>query len=271
MVLRALLARHQAAPRHHLGQNFLISASALQEIVAAADLRPTDQVVEVGSGPGVLTRELAVRVGRLVAVEIDPAMRAVLQEVLADLGPSMQPQVWDDDVRRIDWRTRLGPLDAWKLVANLPYYLSSPFLWDILPLRFGRVVVMLQQEVGERLTAPAGSAARGALSVFAEYYAQVEPVLKVPSQSFWPAPKVDSIVLRILPKNVRPMSGEMEKVVRCAFAKRRKMLRAALRDLGLPPEQLAAAFDRAQIDPTRRAETLDVLEFQRLALEISAL
>ncbi len=266
--VRALLARFGLRPKKRLGQNFLVDQRILRRIVEAADLQPTDTVVEVGPGLGLLTRELARRAGRVVAVEIDPQMAAVLRDVLADL-PNVEIVV--QDILRFDHVAYLGG-QPYKVVANLPYYITSAALRHFLEARVRPrlMVVMVQKEVAQRILAGPGALSLLAISV--QCYGRPRLVCWVPRTAFYPPPRVDSAVLRIEVFE-RPAvavdPARFFRVVAAGFAHPRKQLHNSLeRALGLSHALVDAALVAAGIAPQRRAETLSLEEWARLTREL---
>lgn len=262
--LRQLLHRYGIAARKGLGQNFLIDREVLERIVAAADLEPSDLVVEVGPGLGILTRELAERAGHVVAVEVDPGMVKVLADVLQGVPNA---EVIAADILKFDHVAHLGGR-PYKVVANLPYYITSPTLRHFLEARVkpSCMVVLVQKEVAERITARPGEMSLLAVSV--QFYADPTLVAFVPASAFFPPPKVDSAILRIDVYD-RPVAeidpDKFFKVVSAGFSQPRKQLHNALqRGMWLPPGGALQALRAAGIDEKRRAETLDVDEWAAL-------
>ncbi len=258
--LRDVIARHGLAARRSLGQHFLLDANLTARIVRAAGDLAGRHVIEIGPGPGGLTRAL-LDAGPLsvTAVEIDPRAVAAIEE-LGATDPRVR--VLASDAMHVD----LGAYARapCQVVANLPYNVASPLLVKLLrqAAAFERLTLMFQQEVAERICAPPGGAAYGRLSVLAQWTCEVEIVLRVPPAAFVPPPKVWSAVVSLTPNVVQPdatMFAGMERLTAAAFSQRRKMLRGALKLLG--GEELLRAAD---IDPERRAETLTVEEFARL-------
>jgi 16S rRNA (adenine1518-N6/adenine1519-N6)-dimethyltransferase len=275
----ALLRRHGFQTRQRLGQNFLIDRNTLLKVVTAADLEPEDAVVEVGPGIGTLTVELAARAGRLTAVEVDPRLLPILQEVLAGYPNA---EVVHADFLRLRLESFFAERCSGrrcKVVANLPYYITSPVLTALLEhhAMLERIVLMVQKEVADRLTAAPGTEAYGSLSVFAQWRARVETVARVSRHVFRPPPNVDSAIVRLLLREAPPAAvndeGRFFDVVHAAFQKRRKTLLNALATfptLGLTKEAAAEALRRASIDPARRGETLAITEFAALANALPA-
>jgi len=258
-------------PRKRFGQNFLHDQHVLDRIVAAAELEETERILEIGPGPGALTTRLLATGLPVLAVEIDRDLAKVLQE-----RHEANLEVKVGDVLRFDW-TELLQRPPYKLIANLPYNISSQILFKVLEHRhsFSRLVLMFQKEVGERLVAAEGCRNYGILSVLMQTWFHVERVIKVPPGAFFPPPKVDSVVLRMEPLS-RPrveLQDEIlyRKLVKSAFAQRRKTLRNSLLGSGWSAEQIDPAFTAAEIDPGRRGETLTIEEFGALANLLSSI
>ena len=273
----ALMKRHQLRPRRRFGQNFLVDANTLAKIVQAGDVGVGDRVLEIGAGLGVLTRALAEAVGeagRVVSLEID---RDLLPALAETVGPLPQVTIVPGDAMALDWPAFLteqfGEAPV-KVVANIPYNITSPLLTTLLAhkARLGVIVFLVQKEVAQRLAAAPGTPDFGSLSVFTQYHAAVDTVGIVSRRVFLPAPDVDSAIVRLVPHAAPPVPVADESrffaVVRAAFGQRRKSLLNALSGdpaLGWSRDQAAAALARAQIDPLRRGESLGLAEFARLA------
>lgn len=262
--------------RQALGQHFLADPGVVARIVEALGPTARDLVCEIGAGPGVLTRALAPRAGRLVALEIDPALQAALASAVR-----AWPTVARVEVRLADARTfpyaelaalRPDPGGRVLVAGNLPYSVSKPILEALLDARaaLDEAVLMLQREVAARLTAPPGGGAYGALTLYWRLWADVELVEIVPPSAFRPPPAVESAVIHVTFRRTPRVGGLDERaftrVVRAAFAQRRKTLANALRGGGLgTAPRVTGALVAAGIDPGRRAETLRLDEFARLA------
>lgn len=276
-----LLRRHGFHTKRRLGQNFLLDPNLLKRIATSAELTTADTVLEIGPGSGNLTRELAERAGNVVAVELDKGLQPILSEALA--GYKNVHLVWGDFLKQ-DLAYLWGlvpplPGGERKIVANVPYYISTPILVKILTSDAppSLAVILLQQEVAERLTADPGSKAYGSLSVLAQYHAEPELVVKVPPGAFFPPPEVASAVVRLRFRAEPPVvvndSAFLFRIVRASFGQRRKTILNSLNgSLGpeLGREILSEALMRAGIDPRRRGETLSLMEFAALtrAIEI---
>ena len=252
---RALMDRHGLAMRRRDGQNLLVDPNTVRRIVAAADLRPDDVVLEVGPGLGSLTLALAPAVARVVAVELDAGFVTALGEVLAGLG---NVEVHHADALDVDLAALVGGGPA-RLVANLPYGVATAVVVTALASgAFTDVFVMVQREVGERWAAAAGTPAYGAVSVRLQALATVRPTLTIPRAVFLPVPNVESVMVRLVRRDDAPDPRRYARLSRLAelgFAARRKTLRNALAplDVGAVRPALAAVG----VDPTRRAEQLD--------------
>ncbi|MBX6394640.1 MAG: 16S rRNA (adenine(1518)-N(6)/adenine(1519)-N(6))-dimethyltransferase RsmA [Alicyclobacillaceae bacterium] len=270
----SLLKKHRLRPKKQLGQNFLVDGRVLARIIEAADLHGREAVLEIGPGLGVLTRALAGEAWRVLAVEKDRGLAPVLEEVLQ--GAENVRVLWSD-VLELDLpevcRGYFGERTV-RVVANLPYYATTPILMKLLedgpPLDL--IVVMVQKEVAERLTAGPGTKEYGALTVAVQWHTErVEWVARVPASSFFPRPAVDSAVVRL---HIRPDAAATEeaawlsRVVRAGFAQRRKTLLNALSHAFAGDSDrrtVEAALREAGIDPERRAEALALEDFVRLA------
>jgi 16S rRNA (adenine1518-N6/adenine1519-N6)-dimethyltransferase len=277
----AVMRRYQIDPKRSLGQNFLIDASHLDRIVAAADLAPTDTVLEIGPGLGTLTCRLAAQAGHVVAVELDNRLIELLS---ADFAGQPHVQIVHGDILELDPPALLAAYapesqraedqTGYKVVANLPYYITSVVLRHLLEATPppSLAVVMVQKEVAERICATPGDLSLLAVSV--QFYAVPRIVQRVPAGAFYPAPKVDSAVLRL---EVRPQPSvtsvsptEFFDVVRAGFGQKRKQLANSLSaGLELSKSEVQEVLLRAGINPTRRAETLSLDEWGVLALTLT--
>jgi 16S rRNA (adenine1518-N6/adenine1519-N6)-dimethyltransferase len=252
-------------PKKRFGQNFLRDPSVVSRILAAADLSSTARVLEIGPGLGALTNRLLERAGEVTVFEID---RDLATELAALAHPRLK--VHTGDALEFDWAALL-PAPPYRLVANLPYNISSQILFKILDHRplFDRLVLMFQKEVGDRLCAVPATADYGILSVLCQPWYDIRRVALVPPGAFFPPPKVVSSVLQFTPLAVPRVTVTDERffrrVVKGAFGQRRKTLRNALLGAGFDPVPVDTALLRGGIDPVRRGETLSLAEFARLA------
>ncbi|MDO3379645.1 16S rRNA (adenine(1518)-N(6)/adenine(1519)-N(6))-dimethyltransferase RsmA [Geoalkalibacter halelectricus] len=252
-------------PRKRFGQNFLRDSSVIDRILEAADLNPQTRVLEIGPGLGALTDRLLDLAGRVEVMEVDRDLVARLRE---RAHPRLE--IHAGDALQLPWEQLLSA-PPYTLVANLPYNISSQILFRILDHRhlFARLVLMFQKEVGERLCAVPGTSAYGILSVLCPLWFDIRRVVVVRPGAFYPPPKVDSVVLAFeaLPGPRVPVADEafFRRVVKAAFAQRRKTLRNTLKAAGFAEADLLAALARCGIDPQARGETLSLEQFARLA------
>jgi 16S rRNA (adenine1518-N6/adenine1519-N6)-dimethyltransferase len=259
--LRDVIARHGLAARHTLGQHFLLDGNLTDRIVREAGDLTGRHVIEVGPGPGGLTRSLlSSSAASIIAIELDRRAVGAASELI-DLS-SGRLQVIHGDALSIDVGS-LVPAPR-QVIANLPYNVASPLLvkWLRQAAEFERLTVMFQQEVAERICAEPDTPAYGRLSVLAQWTCEARIVLRLPPGAFTPPPKVSSAVVSLTPHATQPdpaLFAQMEALTAAAFGQRRKMLRGSLRGIG--GEEL---LNRAGIAGERRAETLSVAEFDRL-------
>lgn len=263
--VQSLLRAYGLQISRRLGQNFLIDGNLAQRIVDAAQLQGDECVLEIGPGLGALTQRLVERAAQVTAIELDRGLVAILQDVL---GHCPNLRIIRGDARSVPLDELFPPGCRRKAVANLPYYATTPLLFRLLEAQppFSLMVVMVQREVAERIHARPGSKDYGALSVNVQYQCQVEWIALVPPSVFYPRPEVESAVLRLTP-HPGPLPqppSHLARVVKVAFSQRRKTLRNALRS-GFSPGQVEAALEAAALSGERRAETLTVEEFTRLA------
>ncbi|MDR3710187.1 MAG: 16S rRNA (adenine(1518)-N(6)/adenine(1519)-N(6))-dimethyltransferase RsmA [Capsulimonadaceae bacterium] len=273
-----ILRQRGISPRKRYGQNFLVDGNILARIVDSAELTEGAQVFEVGAGLGVLTRALAERVGdrgRVVSVEIDRDLIAVLADTLAGLP---QARIVAGDVLATDldalFTKEFDLAKPVSVTANIPYSITSPLIAALLErkLPIARIVLLVQREVALRLAAAPGTSDYGAFTVFCQYHTVVENLFTVPRTVFIPAPDVTSAVVRLTPRQSPPVDvpdeAELFAVIRAAFGQRRKTLPNALLGdpaLGWTRERIAQALSVAGIAPIRRGETLSLAEFAAVA------
>ena len=272
---KRLLRQFDLKARKGLGQHFLIEEEVLKLINSATELNPTDVVVEVGPGLGVLTRELARQAGRVIAVELDSKLAIVLEQTLV---PFDNVTIINGNILKIDpaallqkQKMGLSPTTGshYKVVANLPYYITSPVLRHFLEasLKPQIMVVMVQKEVAQAIVARPGQ--MSVLSISIQFYGEPTIIDYVPAECFYPAPEVDSAILRI---NVYPQpavavsdEGSFFELVRAGFTASRKQIANSLaQGLGLPKTEILSLLQAASIIPQRRAETLTLDEWAQL-------
>jgi len=260
----------QYRPKKRFGQNFLRDSGVVTKILAAARIEPGDRILEIGPGLGALTDRLLAAAGEVTVMEVD-------RDLAAGLAARREPglRIIEGDCLDLDWAAAL-PLPPYKLVANLPYNISSQVLFKILDhrQRFSRLVLMFQKEVGDRLCAAPGTSAYGILSVFCQLEFDIRRVTVVPPGAFFPAPKVHSVVLEFVPlPTPRVVVADprlFRRVVKGAFGQRRKTLRNSLLGAGFLPAEIDPALEKCAISPQRRGETLSLDEFAGLSAAIAA-
>jgi 16S rRNA (adenine1518-N6/adenine1519-N6)-dimethyltransferase len=273
---KTVLRRLGLRPEKARGQNFLIHPHQARRIVAALGLSPGDQVVEVGPGLGALTVFLAQEARRVVALEVDPNLAAYLQEEL--FATELRVEIVCQDILRFDFlqmaRESEAPL---VVVGNLPYQITSPLLFKLAAEKaaISRAVLMMQQEVGARLTASPGTKDYGILSVLLQYHFAMTRLFSLGPANFYPPPRVTSVVMQLMPREPEPAAQDeafFAQIVKAAFATRRKTLRNTLavrgQALGLAAADVLSTLKLLNIDPGRRGETLTVPEFVHLSNEL---
>lgn len=265
--VRALAEELDLRPTKQRGQNFVIDPNTVRMIVQAAELEPARVVAEIGPGLGSLTLGLLEAGHRVVAVEIDPVLASRLPRTVAEFHGDAEFDLVNEDALRV---TDL-PVAPNALVANLPYNVAVPVLLHFLHT-FGsieQVLVMVQAEVADRLSAAPGSRIYGVPSVKAQWYGQVSRAATIGKNVFWPAPNIDSGLVRIVrretPLGSEELRAQVFALVDAAFAQRRKMLRSALKDWAGGAAAAEEILVRADVDPQARGETLDVFDFMRIA------
>ena len=273
---KEILNKYGFSFKKSLGQNFLIDPNILRNIVSHANLTEESGAIEVGPGIGALTEHLARAAKKVVSFEIDQRLLPVLEDTLSpyDNVKIVHSDILKADVVKVIEEEMPGINDI-MVVANLPYYVTTPILMkllnDRLPIR--GFVVMMQKEVADRITAKPGTKEYGSLSIAIQYYCTAEVAMIVPKTVFMPQPNVDSAVIRLIKHDKPPVTVISEdflfEVTRTSFAQRRKTilnnLQAGLQDGKKKKEMIIAALEASGIEPTRRGETLTIEEFGRLA------
>ena len=269
---KEVVQKHNFKFSKSLGQNFLIDTNVIDRILEGARVQEGDYVIEVGPGIGTLTKEMGRTAEKVVAIEIDKTLIPILEETLADF-PNIE--VINQDILKVDVQELVkaklngGPV---KLIANLPYYITTPivmkFLEEDIPVT--DIVVMVQKEVADRMNAQPNSKDYGALSVAVQYYCDTEIVAKAPRHMFMPQPNVDSTVIGLHVRKEKKYNVDNEdiffKTVKASFGQRRKTLLNSLGGLGfLSKDQIKIALQEANIDEKRRGETLSIEEFASLS------
>ncbi|MBE6035895.1 MAG: 16S rRNA (adenine(1518)-N(6)/adenine(1519)-N(6))-dimethyltransferase RsmA [Clostridiales bacterium] len=260
-----------------LGQNFLTDKNIIDKIIEESFINENDLVIEIGPGIGVLTSEAAAQAGKIIAVEIDKNLIPILQNTLGEYD---NVEILNKDILKTDLNEVIEqnseingqPVKAVRIIGNLPYYITTPIIMKILEdgVKADSITIMMQKEVADRIKAEAGKKAYGALSVAVQYYCTVHHVANVPKEVFMPQPKVDSTVIRLDIRKEKPVDLKDEKIffqcVKAGFGQRRKtMLNSLTGVCGLSKEQVGRVMESIGIDSGRRAETMSIVEFAKLA------
>jgi len=261
----ALLKHHGLRPHKGLGQSFLQDPLALEKIVSAAEIQPTDTVLEIGPGLGSLTRYLAVSAREVIAVELDPNLLPPLKAVLS---PYQNVRFVHGDILELSLKYLIAEKN-YLVVANIPYYITSAVIRHLLEgeAKPRRIVLTIQKEVAQRICALPGDMSLLALSV--QVYGKPRVVARIPAGAFFPAPKVDSAVLSVdiypTPLIKPELLDTFFQLIKAGFSQKRKTLRNSLSSgLHISPAETANLLTRANIDPQRRAETLSIEEWEHL-------
>lgn len=264
--------RHNFKLSKSLGQNFLTDKNIIDEIIESSGISSNDLVVEIGPGIGVLTKEALETAGKVVAVEIDQRLIPVLRETLAEYDNF---EIINADILKTDLNAVIQAnqgYDAVRIIGNLPYYITTPILMKILEdgVPADSITVMMQKEVADRIKAPVGSKNAGAITAAVQFYCNVTQIAQVPKEAFVPRPKVDSAVLRLDVLKSPAVEVKNKDIffecIKKGFGQRRKTILNSLNGAGgASREQLAEIFEINGINPQRRAETLSLEEFARIA------
>ena len=268
--------RHNFKLSKSLGQNFLTDKNIIDEIIESSGISSNDLVIEIGPGIGVLTREALEAAGRVIAIEIDQRLIPILEETLSEYDNF---EVINADILKTDLKSIVEAnrgYDAVRIIGNLPYYITTPIIMKILDeeVPADSITIMMQKEVADRIKAPVGSKNAGAITAAVQFYCNVTQIASVPKEVFVPRPKVDSAVLRL--DVLSPPAVEVKdrsiffECIKKGFGQRRKTILNSLNGVGgIGRDELARVFEINDIDPQRRAETLSLAEFGRIADTIS--
>ncbi|CAM2758379.1 16S rRNA (adenine(1518)-N(6)/adenine(1519)-N(6))-dimethyltransferase RsmA [Hathewaya histolytica] len=264
---KELVNRYDFKFSKSLGQNFLIDETVLSDILDSANVTKEDFIIEIGPGVGTLTKELLKRAKKVCAVELDSRLIPILQTELSSFDNFM---LINKDALKIDFKDIIEEENSVKIVANLPYYVTTPIISKLLTegCNFKSLTIMIQKEVAERMAADPNTKEYGALSILTQYYCNTEIIRKVSPSCFIPRPKVESIVIKLEKLEKPSVEVQDEKmffaVVRAAFNMRRKTLWNATKNLGIEKGTMENIFEESKIDSKRRGETLTLQEFANL-------
>lgn len=252
-----------------LGQNFLTDDTVLTDIINGAEVSSEDFIIEIGPGVGTLTKELLLKAKEVCSVELDSELIPILQN---ELGDFENFKLIHKDALKVDFNELIGEEKSVKVVANLPYYVTTPIIVKFLKenYNFKSLTIMIQKEVAERINAQCNCKEYGSLSLLVKYYCDTKIIRKVAPSSFIPEPKVDSIIIRLDKLDSPRVKVKDEelffKIVRQSFNMRRKTLKNAMKSLKIISAQdMEESFNKANIDPKRRGETLSIEEFANLS------
>lgn len=268
MNTKDIVQKYEFRFNKNLGQNFLVDSSVLEDIIEGAEIGAEDSVIEIGPGVGTLTKELLERAKEVCSIELDNDLIPILEEELKEYNNFT---LIHKDALKVNFNELIDNKEAVKLVANLPYYVTTPIISKLLTekCKFESLTIMIQKEVAERIHAKPNCKEYGSLTVLVQYYCDTNIIRKVSPNCFIPRPKVDSIVIKLNKLPEPRVNVKDEKlffsVVRNSFNMRRKTLWNSLKSLKIDKESMEKAFERAQIDPKRRGETLSIEEFGKLA------
>ena len=276
-VIKSILEKHGFSFSKGLGQNFLINPDICPKIAEMGNAALGNGILEIGTGFGTLTAELAKRADKVVAIEIDTRLLPILDETLCDFD---NIKIINDDVMKCDLKKiitdEFAGMDV-SVCANLPYYITSPIIMMLLEnnLPIKSITVMVQKEAAQRLCAKVGSRESGAITVAVNYYADVKKLFSVSRGSFMPAPNVDSAVIRIDLKDAGKLDKETEdaffKIVKYAFAQRRKtLLNSISAQMNIEKDKLVTILESININPSVRVEQLDINQLKSLAVSLKA-
>jgi len=265
-IIKEILTKYETKPSKGMGQNFLVNKKILEKIIISSDLKSDDTVLEIGPGLGTLTQELAKTVGNVIAIEKDRHMCQILEETLRDYK---NIKIINDDILKNNFELP----KQYKLIANIPYYLTSPLIRKFLEIKNPPefMVLMVQKEVAQRICASPPDMSILAVSV--QFYAEAKIISYVKKENFWPKPKVDSAIIKITPRGLtsREVGGQTSpdlffKIVKAGFSQPRKQLGNNLsKGLKLSKEEINLWLSKNKIKPTQRAETLSVADWIKLA------
>lgn len=254
-------------PKKRLGQNFLIDKNIQRKIIDACALKPSDIVLEIGSGRGELTQYLALEAKKVFALELDAQLSQALKDKFKD---SRNVEIINQDILKFNLNKHFADSrKKLKVIGNIPYYISSPIIEHLLRNKdkIGVIFLTVQEEFGRRITAQPGSKTYGAFSCFTQYHTKPKIIFRIKKNSFFPAPKVDSCFLRLEVRQKVPLTlkdeGLLFRIIRAAFNQRRKTLRNSLKGV-IPPEKLNKFFKEYNINPNIRPEALALRDFANL-------
>lgn len=259
-----ILKKYGLRANKKLGQNFLINEEIINQIIEKADVNKNDTIIEIGPGLGSLTAKLLENANKVIAIELDSNMSNILKERFC-LYDNFE--LIEKDVLKVDLNEIVEKYDSVKVVANLPYYITTPIIMKLLEerLKLKSITVMVQIEVGERFCAVPNSKEYGAITISINYYTKPEIIIDVPKENFEPMPEVDSCVIKLDVRNVPPVELKNEKdffnLIKAGFSQRRKTINNSLASMGISKEKIKSVLEKLGIDSKLRAENLTMEQF----------
>lgn len=259
-----ILKKYGLRANKKLGQNFLINEEIINQIIEKADVNKNDTIIEIGPGLGSLTAKLLENANKVIAIELDSNMSNILKERFC-LYDNFE--LIEKDVLKVDLNEIVEKYDSVKVVANLPYYITTPIIMKLLEerLKLKSITVMVQKEVGERFCAVPNSKEYGAITISINYYTKPEIIIDVPKENFEPMPEVDSCVIKLDVRNVPPVELKNEKdffnLIKAGFSQRRKTINNSLASMGISKEKIKNVLEKLSIDSKLRAENLTMEQF----------
>ena len=259
-----ILKKYGLRANKKLGQNFLINEEIINQIIEKADVNKNDTIIEIGPGLGSLTAKLLENANKVIAIELDSNMSNILKERFC-LYDNFE--LIKKDVLKVDLNEIVEKYDSVKVVANLPYYITTPIIMKLLEekLKLKSITVMVQKEVGERFCAVPNSKEYGAITISINYYTKPEIIIDVPKENFEPMPEVDSCVIKLDVRNVPPVELKNEKdffnLIKAGFSQRRKTINNSLASMGISKEKIKNVLEKLGIDSKLRAENLTMEQF----------
>lgn len=259
-----ILKKYGLRANKKLGQNFLINEEIINQIIEKADVNKNDTIIEIGPGLGSLTAKLLENANKVIAIELDSNMSNILKERFC-LYDNFE--LIEKDVLKVDLNEIVEKYDSVKVVANLPYYITTPIIMKLLEerLKLKSITVMVQKEVGERFCAVPNSKEYGAITISINYYTKPEIIIDVPKENFEPMPEVDSCVIKLDVRDVPPVDLKNEKeffnLIKAGFSQRRKTINNSLASMGISKEKIKSVLEKLGIDSKLRAENLTMEQF----------
>ncbi len=259
-----ILKKYGLRANKKLGQNFLINEEIINQIIEKADVNKNDTIIEIGPGLGSLTAKLLENANKVIAIELDSNMSNILKERFC-LYDNFE--LIENDVLKVNLNEIIEKYESVKVVANLPYYITTPIIMKLLEerLKLKSITVMVQKEVGERFCAVPNSKEYGAITISINYYTKPEIIIDVPKENFEPMPEVDSCVIKLDVRNVPPVELKNEKdffnLIKAGFSQRRKTINNSLASMGISKEKIKNVLEKLGIDSKLRAENLTMEQF----------